>query len=104
MPSARFLEYTDDETSARFSELNEDLIEELKEFPALFMCENEASPSFIGKISKLRFRSNEIVIHFERIQDIPDLPEGEINGVRAQFSLILETIGIRPHLFRWLAQ
>ena len=78
IPRSRFLEYTDDQTTSRFSELNEELIEELKEFPALFMCEGESSPSFIGKITRLRFRGNEIAVHFEKIQDIPDFEEGII--------------------------
>lgn len=75
---SRFLEYSDDEARVRFSELNEERIDELKEFPALFMCEGEASPTFIGKILKLRFRGNEIVVHFERIKVVPDFPEGVI--------------------------
>ena len=80
MPRSRFLEYSDDETRLRFSEFNEERIEELKEFPALFMCEGEESPTFLGKILNLRFRGNEIVIHFERIQDVPDFPEGAIQS------------------------
>lgn len=80
MPISRFLEYSDDETLSRFRELNKELIDELKEFPALFMCEGEASPTFLGKISNIRFRGKEIVVHFERIQDVPDFPEGAIQS------------------------
>lgn len=77
---SRFLEYSNDDTLSRFSELNEERIEELKEFPAIFMCEGEVSPSFLGKITNLRFRGTEIVVHFERIQGVPDFPEGAIQN------------------------
>jgi predicted nucleotide-binding protein len=80
IPRSRFLEYSDDETLSRFSELDEKRIEELKEFPALFMCEDESSPTFLGKITGLKLRGDNIFVHFERILDVPSFPEGAIQS------------------------
>ncbi len=93
----RFLEYTDNETLSRFSELNEERINELKEFPALFMCEAEESPTFLGKITRIRDRGNNLVIDFERIPDVPSLA----NGVIPSISVALDIHDFEFHRAHW---
>lgn len=78
---SRFLEYTDNETTSRFSNLTTERLDELTEFPALFMCEDEVSPTFIGKITRVRKRSDELLIDFEKIAGVPDLDEGAIPSI-----------------------
>ncbi len=93
----RFLEYTDNEILSRFSELNEERINELKEFPALFMCETEESPTFLGKITRIRDRGNNLVINFERIAEVPDIAKGAIPNI----SVALDIHDFEFHRTHW---
>lgn len=45
------------------------------------MCEGEASPTFLGKINRVRLRSTELLIDFERITNIPDFAKGSIQSI-----------------------
>ena len=81
MSKSRFLEYTDNNTSSRFAQLNTERLNELTEFPALFMCEDEASPTFIGKITRVRIREADLLIDFDRIVEIPNFAKGAISSI-----------------------
>ena len=78
---SRFLEYTDNKTRSRFTNLTSERLSELTEFPVLFMCENQASPTFIGKITKVRENSVELVIDFERVDGIPEFDNSVIPSI-----------------------
>lgn len=83
----RFLEYTNDEISNRFSKLNNNLIKELKEFPALFLCEAEESPTFAGNITDIVNQNGNLLIHFQRIQDIPPFEIGVIPAIASELGI-----------------
>jgi hypothetical protein len=70
------VEYTADEISERYKSLNQEVIEELKGFPSLFVTENESTESRIGRITDIRLRSSAVVIHFEFDAIFPPLPKG----------------------------
>lgn len=76
MSTQRFLEYTDDDIASRYSSLDQKLLDELLEYPVIFMCEGESSPSFIGTLTHLEESGGSLVFEFERIQGIPDIPTG----------------------------
>jgi predicted nucleotide-binding protein len=78
---SRFLEYTDNEITSRFAVLNSKKLNELTEFPVIFMCENEVSPTFLGKITKVTEEDSHLSIHFERIKNIPDFDKDVIPSI-----------------------
>jgi len=78
MSKSRFLEFTVNEISARYSTLDTQRLKELTEYPALFMCEGEASPTFLARITRVRIRGADLVIDFERIEGLLDFPSGTI--------------------------
>jgi predicted nucleotide-binding protein len=85
--SRAVVEYTADEISERYKFFDNNAINELKSFPALFVTENEATQSNIGYITNIRLRSNSVVIEFEFDPILPPLPIGAIETMRVDIDL-----------------
>jgi predicted nucleotide-binding protein len=85
--SRAVVEYTADEISERYKFFDENAINELKSFPALFVTENEATQSRIGYITDIRLRSGSVVISFEFDPILPALPIGAIEAMRVDIDL-----------------
>ncbi|MDF1688723.1 MAG: nucleotide-binding protein [Cycloclasticus sp.] len=85
--SRAVVEYTADEISERYKFFDENAINELKSFPALFVTENEATQSRIGYITDIRLRSDSVVISFEFDPILPALPIGAIEAMRVDIDL-----------------
>lgn len=81
------VEYTTDEISERYKSLDETAIEELKGFPSLFVTEQEATESRIGRITEILVRSSAIQIGFELDPIFPPLPKGAIESIRTEIDL-----------------
>lgn len=85
--SRAVVEYTADEISERYKFFDENAINELRSFPALFVTENEATESRIGYISNIRLRSDSVVFDFEFDPILPALPIGAIDALRVDIDL-----------------
>lgn len=85
--SRAVIEYTADEISERYKFFNEAAIEELKQFPTLFVTENEATESRIGYITNIRVRNSSVVIDYEFDPILPSLPIGSIEAMRVDIDL-----------------
>ena len=85
--SRAVVEYTANEISERYKFFDENAINELKSFPALFITENEQTSSRIGYITNIRLRSDSIVIDFEFDPILPALPIGAIDAMRIDIEL-----------------
>lgn len=81
------VEYTVDNISERYKFFTDEAIEELKQFPCLFVVENEQVPTRIGKILNLRVRSNTIVIEFQFDAILPELRIGTIQDIGVDIDL-----------------
>jgi len=81
------IEYTADEISERYKNLDKDTIEELKGIPTLFVTENEATESRIGHVTNIRLRQNAVVFDFEFDDAFPPLPIGAIESLRVDLDL-----------------
>lgn len=81
------VEYTAVEISERYKSLDENVIEELKSFPSLFVTEQEKTESRIGRITDIRIRSTVILISFEFDPIFPPLPKGAIESIRTLIDL-----------------
>lgn len=81
------IEYTADEISERYKFFDEKSIEELKNFPTLFVTENESVESRIGYVTNIRLRQNTIVFDFEFDSTLPNLPIGTIEALRVDIDL-----------------
>ncbi|ELD4945476.1 nucleotide-binding protein [Salmonella enterica] len=81
------VEYTASEIVERYRDLNQKNIEELKQFPCLFVVENEPVPSLIGYITDIRLRAKECVIEFAIDKSFPPLPPGTIKSLQADIDL-----------------
>ena len=97
MSKERFLEFTSDDIAARYSELTPEHLKELTEYPALFMYEEEAAPSFIGKIIRIHENGAILTIEFEKIPDVPEFPCGTISG----FAVALDIHDFEFHRTHW---
>jgi len=85
--SRAVVEYTVDEISERYKFFDDNAINELKSFPALFVTEKEATQSRIGYITNVRRRSDAAVIDFEFDPILPALPIGAIEAMRVDIGL-----------------
>lgn len=85
--SRAVVEYTADEISERYKFFDENAINELKSFPALFVTENETTQSRIGYITDIRLRGNSVVISFIFDPILPALPIGAIEAMRLDIDL-----------------
>jgi hypothetical protein len=81
------IEYTADEISERYKFLDERAISELKNFPALFVTENETTESRIGYITDIRLRQTSVVFDFAFDPIFPKLPIGSIEALRGELGL-----------------
>jgi predicted nucleotide-binding protein len=80
-------EYTADEIRERYKFLDDKAISELKNFPALFVSENESTESRIGYITDIRLRQNSVVFEFQLDPIFPRLPIGAVEAMRDEFGL-----------------
>lgn len=85
--SRAVVEYTADEISERYKFFDDNAINELKSFPALFVTENEETQSRVGYITNIRLRSDSVVIDFEFDPILPVLPIGAIEAMRVDIDL-----------------
>jgi predicted nucleotide-binding protein len=85
--SRAVVEYTADEISERYKFFDNNAINELKSFPALFVTENESTQSRIGYITNIRLRSDSVVIDFEFDPILSALPIGAIEAMRVDIDL-----------------
>lgn len=85
--SRAVVEYTANEISERYKFFDENAIKELKNFPALFVTENETVESRIGYITNIKLRSDTVVIDFEFDPILPALPIGSIEAMRVDINL-----------------
>ena len=81
------IEYTANEISERYKFFDEKTIQELKNFPTLFVIENETVESRIGYITNIRVRQNTVVIDFEFDSILPSLKVGAIKELRIDIDL-----------------
>ncbi len=81
------IEYTANEISERYKDFNEEIIEELKGFPTLFVIEREEIPSKIGYITNIKTEDSTIDIKFKFDQNFPELPIGTIEKLKVDFNL-----------------
>ncbi|MDP2360627.1 MAG: nucleotide-binding protein [bacterium] len=81
------IEYTSNELSERYRELDATAIEELQNFPTLFMIEREEGASHIGKILSIVTAGQRVTIRFEMDESIPALDVGTIDRVRASLDI-----------------
>lgn len=85
--SRAVVEYTATEISERYKFFDENAIKELKSFPALFVTENESTPSRIGYITNIRPQKNSVTISFDFDPILPALPSGAIEAMRVDIDL-----------------
>lgn len=83
----RFLEYTSNEIAAKFRNLNEMAIKELKKIPSLFLYEGFTGNAKIGYITEIYKSINEIRIHFKLQTDIPEFDADIIQTHRIEFDI-----------------
>ncbi len=81
------IEYTANEISERYKFFDDHAIEELKSFPSIFVTENEATESRIGRVTNIRLRQNTIAFDYEFDQKLPSLPVGAIEQLRVDVDL-----------------
>lgn len=68
---SRFLEHTNNDIRKRYKILNDIELEEIKNFPCLFLYElNRGDYGYIGYITNIKVRSNSIGIKFEKVDKI----------------------------------
>lgn len=67
-------EYTVNEIAEKYSDLNDENISRIKEFPCIFAYEGTDGFFRVGYIKNIRLRSEEIIIDFELDPIIPPLP------------------------------
>lgn len=81
------IEYTSEEISERYKSLDQSAIEELKIFPALFVCENEPVASRVGYVTDIKVGPSGVAVFFEFEPSIPPLAPGVIESLRVDIGL-----------------
>lgn len=84
------IEYTADEISERYKFFDEQVIQELKSLPSLFVTEGESTESKIGYITDIRLSQSGVTIDFEFDTSFQPLKIGYI-----------EALGHAIHLGKW---
>jgi hypothetical protein len=75
MPLARALTYTADPLKAKYGTFNEETIQALQSYPALFLNEKQHGlPAHIGWITRIRHRGKEVRIEYEFESNLPPIP------------------------------
>jgi len=80
-------EYTADEVSERYKSLDQYAIDELKSFPALFVCEGEPVASRVGYITEIKVRTTGVAVYFEFEPAISPLEPGAVESIRVDIGL-----------------
>lgn len=76
----RFLEYTAAPIKARFTPLDDDCVAALMGMPALFAYEAQcAQPARVGRITRIRHRTNALALCFEFDPAIPPIPHETVS-------------------------
>ncbi|MGO6815537.1 TIR domain-containing protein [Rhizobium brockwellii] len=81
------IEYTTNDISERYRELDETAISELKSFPCLFAVEHEAVATKIGYITNILVEGGDVSVGFEFDQNLPELPQGALENMRQEIEL-----------------
>lgn len=81
------IEYTADEISERYKNFEEDVIQELKTFPTLFVTELETSESRIGYITDIHIDNDAVIVSYEFDPVLPSLPRGTIQQLADAINL-----------------
>jgi len=90
---SRFLEYTHDAIKDKFKNLNDDVIDKIKTFPALFCYESYVNaPAKVGQITEIQRRFGELKITFSIQKEISEIPY-------AQLFQMFPDIDVNPHGF-----
>jgi hypothetical protein len=75
MQLGRVLTYTADPLKAKYGTLNDETIQALQSYPALFLNEKQHNvPGHIGWITRIRHRDKEVRIEYELDPNLPHLP------------------------------
>lgn len=80
-------EYTSDEISERYKSLDQAAIDELKAFPALFVCEDETVASRVGYVTEVKVRQTGVAVFFEFEPNIPPLEPGVVKSLTVDIGL-----------------
>lgn len=76
----RFLEYTAAPIKARFTPLDDERVAALMNMPALFAYETQCTqPARVGRITRVRHRTNALALNFEFDPAIPPIPHETVN-------------------------
>jgi len=86
---SRFLEYTSDDIAVRFRELKSPQIHALTELPCLFAYEGTTEDVRVGRLKKVRLRSNNRLLYIEPDFDprIPPIPFDRIKPLQAALDI-----------------
>jgi predicted nucleotide-binding protein len=76
------VEYTEEEISERYKELDNNAISELKLLPTLFVTENETRESRIGRITDVELMGERVLIYFDLENNLPPLRIGTLEELR----------------------
>jgi len=68
--ASRFLEYTDSETQMRYRTLTPEIVNEIMNYPALFMHEHCEGGAFVGQIIGITYEDHEYSVSFEKNESI----------------------------------
>ena len=87
----RVLEYSTDETKAKFERLTDEDIEQIKTFPSIIASENhyygrtdDDHQAFFGRITDIGFEDNGIRLY---LQTIYQIPQQRLNGMQRELAL-----------------
>ncbi len=78
---SRFLEYTSDKIAKAFEVLTEKHIETLLSWPCLFAYEGIEGNVRIGQLRSIKERGRSLLIEFEFLPDIPEIPYEAISAI-----------------------
>jgi predicted nucleotide-binding protein len=81
------IEYTADEISERYKNLDEKTIEEIKSFPTVFAIEGEEINSKIGRITNINVLDRKIEFHYEFTHSLPSIPAGTLNDLKRDLDI-----------------
>ena len=84
----RVFEHTNADIRARFNDLNQVQLNELRTFPALIAYERGiARNARIGRIDRVRLRNSEVRIEYSFAPDFPEIPPGRLQTLEWELGL-----------------
>lgn len=85
--ASRFLEYTDSETQMRYRNLNPDMVNEIKSFPALFLQEHYPDGAFVATITNITRSGRDYRVSFERDTNFSIIPPADIEQMTLELGV-----------------